>query len=260
MQAKSRGMNCAGASPWSWAISSAALIVLALPVRAADANRDHGDDADRNLTVLHLSASAEKSVKRDLLVVQMRVEVSDPDPIRIQGEINRLMAVALDHARAVAGVKLQTGSYAVYQEQGQKEPERWRGSQGLSLSGGNFGEVLALAGELQNDGLVMSGLFFELTPDAARKEEEELTGEALKRLRQRADRIAGDLSMSVRRFRDIRIGTAGNIRPHPMVTRARAMGAAVVPIAPPAGEAGEADIEISVDADILLAGGESNAP
>src|SRR5207237_6790647 len=119
--------------------------------------------------------------------------------------------------------------------------------QSLSLVDQDFAELLALVGDLQNDGLAVSSLAFELSPEAARAAQDELTNEALNRLRERSERIAMELHLSFQRYRDIRVGNVGGERPVPM----RAMAAAAPP-APPVGEAGDAIVQVSVDADVVL--------
>src|SRR6266851_1877277 len=143
---------------------------------------------------------------RDDNTAELRVEASDADPARLQAEINRRMATALERAKAAAAVTVTTGDYQVYQKppsrpapdrRSANPPPRWQGMQSLLLQSRDAGALLALAGMLQQQGLVLSSLAYELTPEAARAVEDELTKEALARLRQRAERVAGDLGMTV---------------------------------------------------------------
>jgi predicted secreted protein len=121
----------------------------------------------------------------------------------------------------------------------------------MILAGGDFAAVLGLAGDLQGAGLTMSGIAFELAPETARAAEDELTSEALTRLRQRAERIASDLQLTLVRLRDVRVGNAGADQPRPrtMSAMARASGEAMPP---PVAEAGDATVQVSVEAEIVL--------
>src|ERR1700739_3390625 len=92
-------------------------------------------DADQRLTVLHLSQTAERTVIRDLLRIELRVEETGADARSVQAESNRRMATALSRARQVQGVRVETGSYNVGEERPQNAPARWRGSQSLILIG-----------------------------------------------------------------------------------------------------------------------------
>ncbi len=189
-------------------------------------------------------------VQRDRLTASLRVEANDADPARLQAEINRRMAAALDRAKAVAAVSVATGGYSVYEEQAKAGvAARWHGQQSLSLSARDAAPLLALAGALQQEGLVLSSLGYVLTPEAARAVEDELTNEALSRLRDRAARIAGALGMGVERLRDVQVGNADGTAPVPYQIRARAVAAAPPPVAEP----GDAVVSVSISAEVLLA-------
>lgn len=212
---------------------------------------------DDNATVLRLVERSERMVKRDRLTAELRVEASDADPARLQAEINRRMAAALERAKAAAAVTVTTGGYHVYQQPGPpspdragaKPPPRWQGMQSLLLQARDAGALLALAGTLQQEGLVLSSLAYELTPEAARAAEDDLTTEALGRLRQRAERIAADLAMTVERIRDLQVGNADGTQPQPRASFMMAGRAAAAPVAEP----GDAVVSVSVSGEVLLA-------
>lgn len=221
---------------------AAALFSLCLPALAAEAP---GDTA----TVLHLSERAERPVVRDQLRAVLRVEASDSDAARLQAEIDRRMAAAVARAKSVAGVSLFTSGYAVSQQQGKDQPPQWHGSAGLTLTEREpAAPLLALLGELQQSGLLMSSLAYELTPEGTRQAEDELTAEALERLRQRAGRIAVTLGVAVRRIRDLRVGNATGAQPAPRLFATVAGGGAPAPVAEP----GEATVGVSVEAEFEL--------
>ena len=94
-----------------------------------------GQTADQQTTVLHLGQTAERSVLRDRLRIELRVEETGADPLTLQSAINRRMAAALDRARQVQGVQLATGSYGVGEERPQNGPSRWRATQSGAISG-----------------------------------------------------------------------------------------------------------------------------
>ena len=202
--------------------------------------------ADQQMTVLHLSQTAERSVLRDLLRIELRVEETGADPLAIQSAINRRMAAALDRAHQVQGVKVETGSYAVGEERSQSGPSRWRGTQPLILTSKDADAALKLAGALQSDGLLMSSLAYEVSPEMVRGAEEDLTAEAFAALDRRAGSIAEQMRLAVLRYRDLRVGNAETGgRPAP---RFAAMAAMPAPVA----ELGEATIRVTVEAELLL--------
>lgn len=212
------------------------------PVVAQPAPAAGKDEA----TVLHLSEHAERTLKRDRLRVELRVDATDADARRLQDEINQRMAAAVARAKPVPDITVQTTGYNLYQERADKEPPRWHGSEGLLLAGRDFGALLALAGALQEQGLVLSSLTPELSRDAAQAVEGELTDEALRRLRLRATRIAATLNSTIERYSDLRVGGVAA----PPVPRTMALAAGM---AAPVAEPGEAPISVTVDADVVLA-------
>jgi predicted secreted protein len=200
---------------------------------------------DQQPTVLHLSQTAERKVVRDLLRVELRAEEAGADPLALQSAINRGMAAVLDRARQVQGVEVETGAYAVNEEQPQGGPSRWRGSQSVILTGKDADAVLKLAGVLQSDGLLMSSLAYEVSPETVRGAEEDLTAEALAGLDHRASSIADRMHLSVLRYRDLRVGnaeTGGGPMPR----------FAAMVMAAPVGAPGEAVIRVTVAAELLL--------
>jgi uncharacterized protein len=201
--------------------------------------------AEQPATVLHLSQTAERRVVRDLLRIELRAEETGADAAVLQSAINRRMASALDRAHQVQGVAVETESYAVNEEQQQNRSPRWRASQSLILTGKAADAVLKLAGTLQSDGLLMSSLGYEVSPETVRGAEEDLTAEALTELDHRAISVADHMHLAVLRYRDLHVGNAETgARPTP-----RFAGMAM---AAPVAEPGEAVIRVTVAAELLL--------
>src|SRR5215472_9130947 len=202
-------------------------------------------DVVSEMTVLHLTQTAERTVMRDLLRIDLRVEESGPDARVVQTAINRRMAAAVGRARQVQGVRVETASYNVGEERPQNGPAVWRGSQSMILIGKDADSMLKLAGALQSDGLSTSSLIFEVSPETVRGAEEDLTAEALAALDHRAAVIAEQMHLAVLRYRDLRVGNAETGgRPTPRL----ATMAAAAPVAEP----GAAIIRLTIEAELLL--------
>jgi predicted secreted protein len=204
--------------------------------------------AEQAPTVLHLQQAAERKVIRDLIRIELRVEETGADPAALQAAVNRRMAAALDRARQIQGVEVETGSYSIYEESPsaqQSTQHRWRASQSLILSGKAADAALKLAGLLQSDGLLMSSIDYEVSPETLRGAEEDLTNEALAGLAQRASSIADRVHLSVLRYRDLRVGNVEAGGPPMPRFAAMAMSA---PVAQP----GAAVVRLTVSADVLL--------
>ena len=201
--------------------------------------------AEQQMTVLHLSRTAERSVLRDLLRIDLRVEETGADPLTIQSSINRRMAAALDRAHQVQGVQVETGSYGVGEERPQTGPSRWRGTQSLILRSKAADAALKLAGALQSDGLLMSSMAYEASPEIVRGAEEDLTAEALAALDRRAASIADRMHLNLLGYRDLHVGNAE--------TGDRAVPRfAATAMAAPVAEPGEAMIRVTIEAELLL--------
>jgi predicted secreted protein len=205
-------------------------------------------DQQQPVTLLHLSQTAERDVVRDMLRVELRVEETGADPQAIQAAINRRMAAASDRAHQVQGIVIETGYYGVGEERPANAPQRWRGSQSLILTGKDAGPLLKLAGQLQADGMPISSLGYMVSPETVRGAEEDLTAEALAALDRRAAAIAERMHLSVRSYRDLKVGNAdeGGMRPMP---RMAAMAAAAPP---PVAEPGKATVRVTIEAELAL--------
>jgi uncharacterized protein len=225
------------------ATSAGRLLAIALFLCAAGAAL--AQPAEQQMTVLHLTQTAERNATRDLLRIDLRVEETGADPLTIQSSINRHMATALDRAHQVQGVQVETGTYGVGEERPQTGPSRWRGSQSLILRSKAADAALKLAGALQSDGLLMSSMAYEASPEIVRGAEEDLTAEALAALDRRAASIADRMHLNVLRYRDLHVGNAETGgRPVPRF--------AAMAMAAPVAEPGDATIRVTIEAELLL--------
>ncbi|HXP75275.1 MAG TPA: SIMPL domain-containing protein [Stellaceae bacterium] len=227
------------------AITTAALLAGA-PTLAADTSAPPG------VTVIHLTERAERVMARDHLRGGLAVEVTGPVASQVQAEINRRMEAALAKAKSVSTVKAETGGYSVYPQRDPGKPTLWHGQQTLNLSSDAPADLLTLVGDLQQQGLATQGLTFEVAEETLRKAEDGLTADALAALRQRAETVATDLGMTVQQIRDVTIGNAeGGARPPMPVFAMRAAAPAAAP--PPVAEPGDAEVSVTVQAEVWLA-------
>jgi predicted secreted protein len=231
-------------------LAFATLLAAAAPAFAQQA----GPRAD-GLTVVSLSESAQREIRRDRLRIQLRAEQAGTDATRVQNEINRRMAAALEKAKPLAGdgLRVETGGYYVHQERSQDQSMRWRGAQMLVLSGSDAAALLQLAGRLQQDGFLVGGMDWELSGEARRKAEDALTGEALERLRARSRFVADAMGGEFLRFDKVSVGTSSERPPIAMRGPAPMAAAAGVPAAVPiASEPGLEFVQVGVQAEILV--------
>ena len=224
-----------------------ASLLSALPVvvRAADE-----PPPPAAATILHLSERAARQVPRDELVLQLRVEATAKTAGDAQAEINRRMPAALDAAKKVPAVKAETPTMNVFELREKGKPPVWKATETLQLRSKDFGAALELLGKLEEQGLLVSAMNFDVSREALKSVEDALTAEALKRLRGRADAIAGDMGLAVDHVRSVQIGDAGEPGPRPFEYAMVRQRVAASP--PPAAEAGEAPVSVAVSAEIWL--------
>lgn len=232
----------------------AAHAVLAVLTWAAAAS---AAEPAKNATVLHLDQTAEESVTRDRIMVAMRAEALGNDPATVQADVNRRMTAALAEAKTVAAVEAASGDYRTYETSttaanGKPGPPRWHAAQELFLVSRDFPTALALAGRLQDAGLAIGEMRFDVAPATLLAREQALTDAALHALTARAAAIAGALGLRVERIETLNVGNATQpgSGPRPFMMAARANSPAP---APPAVAAGSTSIAVTVSADIALA-------
>ena len=220
-------------------------LLTSVPTLAADTSAPTG------VTVLRLTEKADRMMARDHLRAGLAVEATGPAAATVQAEINRRMEAALAKAKSVSTVKAETGGYSVYPQRDPGKPTVWHGQQTLNLQSDAAADLLQLVGDLQSQGLNTQGLTFEVKNETLRKAEDGLTADALAQLKRRAGTVAGDLGMTVQQIRDVTIGNAeGGARPPvPMVMMRAAAASAPTPVAEP----GDADVSVTVQAEVWLA-------
>ncbi|MBI1776187.1 MAG: SIMPL domain-containing protein [Proteobacteria bacterium] len=226
------------------------IAVLCLMTSAAAAQT--APQADDGAVVLRLSESAVRQVTQDRLRASLRVEVGGADARSVQGQVNAKMAAALEKAKAVAGLRVETAGYYVYEDRTLRRGQRWWGNQGLTLIGSDAAALLALAGQLQDDGLVMGGLAYELAPETRRRIEGELIPEAIQKLREKAETTAHALGLTHLRFREVRLGDVAAPRLQPLGLATVMAADRTQPMAPPAAEPGETPVAVQVEAEVQL--------
>ena len=204
-------------------------------------------------TDIQLVQQAALVVPRDRVVATLRVMARGPNARQIQIDINHRMMAALAKVKNAPAVTAETGSYSVnhpYTVQG--ESAEWRGEQVLTLSSGDFDAVLALAGTLQNDGLVMGQMRFFVSPDSLKAVQDDLTATALKALQDRAKNVAGDLNLKVERYKSITICNATEEFGEGPTSNKAAVAGKSQKASPPAAIAGEALVSLTVNSTVIM--------
>lgn len=223
----------------SRAVLLAAALALSAPLAAAQ-------EPPRE-TMLKLAETAERRVRADELHASLRVQAQGNSVAAVQQAVNRAAQSALERARAISGVTVATGGYHTWREG--ERLQTWRAMQEIRLSATEAAPALLdLVGDLQAQGLVLSGLIYRVSRPLERRVREELAEEALAALQARAERLAGVLGLSVAGFREVRVDLpARETGPMP-----RAMAAARAETVPPAAEPEEVLLTATVEGEAIL--------
>lgn len=198
-------------------------------------------------TSLYLQESASRDVGQNVLVATVQAHAEAASPSDAQTAVNRDMAAAVLRVQAVSEVRAATGSYSVYQRRDRdNKPVGWIAEQDLRLTSQDPAALLQLVGGLQEAGLNLNGLGWQVDEATRRKVQDELTIEAIATLRQRAAAIAESVDMRVGNIDSLRVGGAME-GPRPMMAmRAEAMAGAPPPTALPDQETIRANVEAEI--------------
>jgi uncharacterized protein YggE len=199
-------------------------------------------------TALHLGETAEVMRAPDEVVATLRAEARAATAAAAQDVVNRSIAAAVARAQAVPGVRVATGGYWTNRIE---DGRAWQASQQVTLRAANGAALLELTGALQQQGLAVSQLHWQLTRETARTAREEAAQIALDALRRRADAVAAQLGLQVVGLREVRIDTPDR-GPRPMMAMAAPARAASAPAAPPVAVAEDVVVAATVEAVAIL--------
>ena len=207
------------------------------------------DAAPTPQPIVTLSASATGSIANDRMHAYLRAEADNPDATVASNEVNARMGKALAKAKAVAGIDVSTTGYTTYQVNEPNRPTRWRVTQSLKLDSADFSALAALVTRLQSqDGVLLSGLNFTVSPAARRAEEDALTQQAIKAWQRRAQAAAQGFGAGGWRTGRVSVQTSDYGRPPVM----RAAGMAAAAAAPVAVEGGTTEVTVTVSGEAIL--------
>jgi predicted secreted protein len=208
-----------------------------------------GADEDKlNYNLVSLQAQSSKAVTNDLARASLAVEVQGKNPAQVADQINVTMDWALKRAKARSEVEIESGGYRTYPTYEKTILTGWRGIQELHLESSAVGALSMLIGELQAK-LQVKSMGFAVSAQRRRDVENELIGTALEAFKERADLVRKGLGADDYRIVELSVGTS---TPHPPpMFRAERMGVSAA-VTPPAIEAGESDVTVTVSGTIQL--------
>jgi predicted secreted protein len=208
-------------------------------------------------TLLNVSATEFIEVPEDLLVANLHYEFEATTAKEVQNQINVLMAKALEKAKLLKDVKVSTQQYSVYKyefvlNKNDERKTKWRGSQGVIISGKSTDDILKLTGQLQEIGLVVDGLSYTISNDTREEVRDSLMELAVEKLMKKSKRVAKALGRDEIKVVTINVD-ADTSKPYPVMQYAMRMEAmAKNDMASPVAEPGQTQISMTVSATIMI--------
>ncbi len=206
--------------------------------------------------VLNLSATEQQEVAQDTLNATLDFVVQGRDQVALQNLVNAAVKKALDSAKAVDGVQVQTGYYQVYQVQNEPgifsaDNPVWRAQQSLQLHSLDSAALLALVGDLQSTGLTVTNLYYTLSAARYEQVSGELTIQVLQTLQQRATNAGGALGKQSAALVEVSLDGNANV---PVTREIYAMSARAMDMKmeTPSAEPGETTVSVTVSARAIL--------
>jgi len=198
-----------------------------------------------------VTGAATGIVQNDRMQATLRVEAENANPAAAASEVNARMAKALARVKSVAAVDAKSAGYSTWQTYEKGKPSRWKVVQSLQLTSGDFAALAGLVSRLQDeDGLLISGMTFSVSPDARRKAEDGLMREAIRAWQQRAATAADALGYASWKTGRLSVTTGDAVAPpRPYEMRAQASAAGAAPVAV---EGGTTELTVRVSGDAML--------
>jgi predicted secreted protein len=206
--------------------------------------------ADLNYNLIDFSVQARREVGNDLMQATLFAESAGSNPAELAATVNKRIAAAVTQAKAVQGVKVESGNYNSWANYQKGKQDGWRTRAELRLESRDFGALSALIGQLQAADVQLAGMQFVVSPSLRSQVEAELTKEALAAFQARADLIRQSLSAQASRIVTLHLDAQTPHIPRPMF-RAKAM-AAMEEAAAPAAEAGTSEIVITASGTVQV--------
>ena len=197
---------------------------------------------------INLSVSAGEAVENDILKAVLFAQQEGNDTARLAREVNRNISRAVEQAKGVTGVKVQTLDYRTTPIYRKQSLTGWRVRQSIRLESQDATILSKLIGNLQEN-LGISNITYTLSPEGRKAIEDKLIARAISRFKQRAELISSEMGRNGYRLVQMNINGAG-ITPRPVQMRAMTMEMRGAP--PPTLEAGSQRVEIHINGTIEL--------
>jgi predicted secreted protein len=220
-------------------------VTIALPAAAQAPMRDPAT------ATVNVTASATVTLPNDRMTAWLRAEGENASAKAAAADVNARVTRALARIKAIPSITASSAGYGTDQISDKGKPVRWRVAQTIKLESADFATLAGEIGNLQDDGMLFSGMAFSLSEDARRTAEDSVTQQAIRAWQQRAQNAASALGYASWRVGDVNVQTNDSGRPFPIMrSDMKMMAAAASP--PPPVEAGTADVTVTVNGVAVL--------
>lgn len=208
--------------------------------------------------VLNLSITEQQNVDQDTLNASLQFIAQGRKKIELQNEVNAAMQAAVNKVKANPAVEFNTTYYQVQIVQTGRPAKTdianpvYRASQAMNLHSTDSAALLELIGLLQEDGLLLNGLYYTLSETAHEKVAGELLESALMKLQHRAQDAAAVLGKKQAELVEVSMDGTPNFMQGRQKFSMAAMASSDAEFVAPVAEPGETMISVSVSARAVL--------
>jgi predicted secreted protein len=229
--------------------------------------------ANDHNTTLMLNQRVDRRVQRDQVQIDLRIDMLGTDPKQLQTQVKTLLDGAIQKAKAVPQIAIQSGAYTALRQTDPRAPRAvpgammmsgngnavpmtlstagdWHAVQLLSLTATDFAAIAPLVSDLENDGLQLSDMRMSLTPEALRTVQSELAPQAIAALRTQAEKLATAMDMKIERFVNVSVTNSqpeNQQLPRPTINFNQQPNQTMIM------PSGDFDVWVTVSANVLLA-------
>ena len=207
-------------------------------------------EAELHYNQVRFQVRAMESIANDRMQAILIAQDEDGDAARLADRINKTMAWALEQTRGKTAAQVRTGGYSTHPVYRKDMIEGWRATQELILDGGDFGNLTALIGTLQQR-LQLRSINFSVADATREGVERLLIDSALDGFKRRAEQVRKNIGTKGYRIVELNVLTE-DVPSHPMpMMRAEAM-AMSKSVEAPSFEGGESEVRVSVHGTVQL--------
>jgi predicted secreted protein len=194
-----------------------ALALLLPPAAAALA----AESAHPRYNAVEFQAEAQREVQNDLLNATLYVELNDASAAALADAVNKRINEALRVAKDYKGVRVRSGNNQVFPVYSKSNAlQGWRGRAEIRIESKDFDAASVLIGKLQAS-MQLASLGFSVSPEARRAVHDELSVEAIRAFKARAEVLQA--ALAGRGYKLVRLNVAtGYQGPQPRLALAAA--------------------------------------